>query len=154
MALRDKAVVATQIAAFGDGAIEDAPARLRYDVALPGQLRNRRVIALDGLGLAAGDWQPTAAGDEIANEIGLKQVGGSGTGFTFDTQLAVGYFLRQARANGVPGDKVAELERFLNVRPTPGGESPPGGFRESLEGLSERTPILTIDPSGEGGRAT
>lgn len=122
MALKDTPSKAQNIATFDSAG---GPARLRYDVPLPGQYRGHRIVALDNLGLADADWQVLAADDDLIKQLNLQVAGATGgINYSFDTQLAIQYWFRQARANGVPGDKINELERFL--------ASPEQGQRISL----------------------
>jgi hypothetical protein len=97
------------IAVFG-GEKDALASKLDYSVSLPGQQRNRRVMELTDL-VAAGRFKEGQG--NLAASISLHpQPGGT---YTFDRGSALRLWFSTAIANGVPGDKVAELERYLAV---------------------------------------
>jgi hypothetical protein len=110
MALADAPAVATKIIKFdGDPGIT---ARLDYNVEMPGSLRGRRITELTELGIEDADWAPSSKARDVdlAAEVGLRA---AGAGFDYDREQAIALWLRMARAAGVRGDHIGEVERWL-----------------------------------------
>lgn len=148
MPLNDAPVNAEKIAVFSDTG--GNPAKLRYDVPLPGQYRGRRVIALEGLKLADSDWRVMAGGvttgvsQGVTKQLDLKEI--EHGQYSFDERKAEQYFLQTARANGVPGDMVMELERHLATTPQVNRGTPDGEAPSPTRG--RRTPVSSPAPGG------
>jgi hypothetical protein len=108
--LTEKPSAAKSIIAFAGSA--GTASKLDYDVPMPGALRGRRLLELAGL-VADADWLATATDKTFdpVNDIDLKPAG-NGT-YVYSREKAIELWLRAARANGVSGDRVAELERWL-----------------------------------------
>jgi hypothetical protein len=135
MALAERPTTAANIIEF-DGQPSVA-SKLDYSVPMPGSQRGRRIVALEDLGLQAADWatESKQLAVNAAEEIELKRVGG---GYEYDADKAIDLWFRMARASGVRGDHIGELERWF--------ASPQLNARLRVEGIRPR--IASAAPEG------
>jgi hypothetical protein len=110
MAIKDAPQPAANIMAFAKAPAPDQrAATLDYGVPLPGQQRNRRIVQLTDVVNPTNFTAPPAL--DLAAEINLQATPKGD--YTFDQNAAVKLWFTTAAANGVPGDKLADLERWL-----------------------------------------
>src|ERR1700757_4202095 len=102
---------ATDIISFGDG--QGNPAKITFNVPLPGYQTGRRFVRLD-VGLANGDFLQAAndAGEDLATAIKLRQKDDH-SGFTFDAIAAAELFRRKLYESGATPSELAPLDEAI-----------------------------------------
>lgn len=131
---------AENIINFG-GEPDPRAAKLDYGVPLPNQQRNRRVIEVADVA-APGSFKESASSN-ATERLNLKASGGGSGAYTFDQSAATQLWFTAASANGVPGDKLADLERWIA---TPTQQPRPTGSEAKLSASDVQFVLERVRP--------
>jgi hypothetical protein len=132
MPLSDSPAPAENIITFSGN--RGTASELNYNVPLPGRVRGRRILRIEGLPIRPDDWKDNAQPRAIdfKTQIGLTE---DGDHFKFDEAKATAFFLDYARASGIRGDIVGAFERQLAL--------------SKVEGAGVNREVRLREPSGE-----